>query len=157
MTRTSRPVVAARAGAWASAVLLTACALIGPPLQKPQLSLVGVELKGAQLMEQRLVVRLRVQNPNDRALPIRTIECAMELAGERFGNATSAAAFTVPARGEAVFDMNVTTHLVSLYNLLPLLVTRGEPLPYRLVGTVSTELALLRSIPFDEAGELRLR
>jgi LEA14-like dessication related protein len=158
MARASRSAVAALAGALASAVLLAACALIGPPLQKPQLSLVGVELRQAQLMEQRFVVRLRVQNPNDRALPIRGIECAMELAGERFGNGTSAAAFTVPARGEAVFDMLVVTNLAaSLSRLLPQLTDAREPLDYRLVGTVSTDLAFLRSIPFDQRGELYLR
>jgi LEA14-like dessication related protein len=157
MTRTSRPVVAARAGAWAGTVLLGACALVAPPLQKPQLSLVSVELEEAQLVEQRFVVRLRVQNPNDRALPVRGIECAMELAGERFGNGTSAAPFTVPARGAAVFDMIVATRLAGLYRLLPQLVEPREPLAYRLVGTVSTDLAFLRSIPFDEAGQLRLR
>ena len=158
MPRTLRPVVAARAGAWASTVLLSACALIAPPLQRPQLSLVSVELEEAQLMEQRFVVRLRVQNPNDRALPVSGIECAMELAGERLGSGVSAAPFTVPARGEAMFDMIVATNLAaSLSRLLPLLTDARAPLAYRLVGTVSTDLAFLRSIPFDQTGELRLR
>ena len=158
MTRIGRSTAPALAGALAGAALLGACGLGGPRLERPQLSLVGVELKDAQLMEQRFVVRLRVQNPNGRALPIRGIDCTMELAGERFGQGTSAAAFTVPGHGEAVFDLLVTTNLAaSLPRLLPRLKDGREPLDYRLAGTVSTDFALLRSMPFDQRGQLRLR
>ena len=148
----------ALAGALAGAALLGACALVGPPLERPQLSLVGVQLKDAQLAEQRFIVTLRVQNPNGRALPVRAIDCTIELAGERFGQGTTAATFTVPGHGEASFDMIVTTNLAaSLPRLLPRLRDAREPIPYRLAGTVSTDLAFLRSIPFDQGGELRLR
>ncbi len=158
MPHRARGIDAAFVPALVSAALLAGCSLLAPRFERPQLSLVGVELRDARLMEQRFVVRLRVQNPNDRALPVRGIDCAMELVGERFGSGTSAAAFTVPARGEALFEMIVTTNLAaSLPRLLPRLKDASEPLAYRLVGTVSTDMAFLRSIPFDQGGQLRLR
>ena len=158
MPRPASRIAATLVAVLAGASLLAACSLVAPHFDRPQLSLVGVELRDAQLVEQRFIVRLRVQNPNDRALPVRAIDCTMELAGEHFGTGTSAAAFTVPARGEALFDMIVTTNLAaSLPRLLPRLKDASEPLAYRLVGTVSTDMAFLRSIPFDQGGQLRLR
>ena len=158
MPRTPRLSAVPLAGALVGAALLGACTLIGPPFERPQLSIVGVQLTDAQLLEQHFIVTLRVQNPNGRALPIRAIECTIELAGERFGQGMNAAAFTVPGHGEASFDMLVSTNLAaSLPRLLPRLKDAREPLAYRLAGTVSTDLAFLRSIPFDQGGELHLR
>ena len=68
-------------------------------------------------------------------------------------------ALVVPARGEAEFDMNVTTNLAG--TLLKFL-GRGSDAPgqsvaYRLTGKVSLSEGLLRSIPFDERGSFRLQ
>ena len=56
------------------AVSLSACAL-APRLQAPQLSVADVQLLGGDLMQQRLRVRMHVQNPNDRALAVQGIVC----------------------------------------------------------------------------------
>jgi hypothetical protein len=64
----------------------------------------------------------------------------------------------VPARGEAEFEMLMTTNLAStLWKVLPRLRDSSQPLEYQLVGKVSTDLAFLHSIPFDERGSLPVR
>mgnify|MGYP002778633212 CR=1 FL=1 len=134
------------------------CAAFVPKLETPQLSVIGVEVLDAQLLEQRFSVRMRVQNPNDRALPIRGLTYTMQLAGQDFGRGMSAKAFTVPALGEAEFDMIVTTNLAgSLLRILPQLERNPESLEYRLEGRVDTDLGLLRSIPFVEKGRLSMK
>jgi LEA14-like dessication related protein len=134
---------------------LAGCALFAPHVQHPNLSVVGVEVADAQLLEQRFRVRVRVQNPNDRALPVRGLSFTMELAGEDFGYGESANAFTVPPLGEAEFDTFVTTHLATtLFRILPRLKDSARPLEYRVVGKVATDLVLLRSIPFDQRGTI---
>lgn len=142
----------------ATAFATAGCAAMLPKLETPHLSVIGVQVVSTTVFEQRFNVKMRVQNPNDRALPIRGLKYTMELAGEDFGRGMSAKAFTVPALGEAEFDMIVTTNLAtSLLKILPQLEKNPESVEYRLQGTVSTDLGMLRSIPFTEKGRLSMK
>ncbi|HUO80722.1 MAG TPA: LEA type 2 family protein [Steroidobacteraceae bacterium] len=137
---------------------LAGCAALAPHYEHPQLSVVGVELKDASLAEQHFRVRMRVQNPNDRALPVRGIDYTLRIGGEDFGTGSSVSAFTVPARGEAEFELVMTTNLAStLWKVLPRLKDSAQPLEYQLSGKVSTDLAFLHTIPFDERGSFAVR
>jgi LEA14-like dessication related protein len=134
------------------------CALIPPRFEHPNLAVVGVAVESAQLAEQRFRVRMRVQNPNDRALPVTALSYTLQLAGEDFGHGLSTSAFTVPAHGEIEFDMTVTTHLATMIlRILPRLSDPSQPIDYRVTGTVGTDLPFLRSIPFDERGSFQIR
>ena len=154
--------VAGTARPWALAaltlVLLAGCTSLGKKLETPRLSLVGIQLQEASFFEQRLRVRLRVQNPNDLVLPVRGLDVQFELDGEDFAQGVSERAFDVPARGEAEFDMLVTANAATA--LLRILdKDRGgrlEALDYRIRGKLSTSLGLLRSVPFDERGKIEL-
>ena len=141
------------------AITLTACSAFAPKLETPRLSVVNVEMQESGLWEQRLKVRMRVQNPNERALPIKGLSYKLELAGQDFARGLTDASFSVPAMGEAEFDMNVTANMAAA--LVKLLGKRddslAESLPYRIVGKVSLSEGVLRSIPFEERGELKLR
>src|SRR5579863_9658581 len=55
------------------AIALAGCAL-SPHFETPRLSLIDVRIVSSELWEQRLKVRLRVQNPNDVALSVKGIE-----------------------------------------------------------------------------------
>ena len=54
---------------------------------------------------------MRVQNPNDRSLPVKGLSYVVDVAGKEFAHGDSAASFIVPALGEAEFDMNVTANM----------------------------------------------
>jgi LEA14-like dessication related protein len=142
----------------ALALLLYGCAL-APRLTPPTLTVLDVQLQGSDLWAQHLRVRMHVHNPNERALPVKSISYALEVEGEALATGESAASFVVPAQGEAEFDMNVTTNLAG--TLLKLL-GRGsgglsQPVAYRLSGKVTLSSGLLRSLPFDERGEFKLQ
>jgi LEA14-like dessication related protein len=140
------------------ALVLAACAL-APKLEAPKLSIVGVQIVNADLFTQRLKVRVHVQNPNDRILPVKGLEYTIEVEGEQFASGESAASFEVPALGEAEFDMNVTTNLAGA--LLKVLArgpdARGQEVSYRLSGKVSLSEGLFRSIPFKQQGTFKLQ
>ncbi len=149
-----------RTAALALALVLAGCSTLSPQLETPRLSVVNVELQQAGLWEQRLKVRMRVQNPNDRKLPIRGLSYTLQVGGEDFARGLTDTAFTVPALGEAEFDMNVTANAASaLLRYLGKRDTESSPdsIDYRLVGKVSLAQGVLRSIPFEERGTLRLR
>ncbi len=131
------------------------CSLFVPRLQPPRLSVVDVEVQKAALWQQKLRVRMHVQNPNDRVLPIRGISYTLDVNGQQFAHGESAASFVVPALGEAEFDMNTTANMAG--TLITLLGHGAESLDYHLVGKVSLSEGLLRSIPFDEHGTFKLQ
>lgn len=142
-------------------LLGSGCASLVPKLETPKLSLVGLELTEATLFEQRLRVRLRVQNPNDITLPIKGIHVDFELGGEHFAQGVTARAFDVPAFGEAEFDMMVTanaaTAILRIVNAGKDRERPRESIDYRISGKLSTSLGLLRSVPFEETGSIPLR
>jgi len=138
-------------------LVLAGCASLGSRLESPRVSVVGIRALKADLFEQRLEVRLRVENPNALDIPVRGLDVNVELADEPFAQGTSAREFTVPAHGEAELDMLVTAHAATA---LLRIATAGreerEQVGYRLSGKLSTRLGLLRSIPFEETGTLPL-
>ena len=137
------------------AACLAGCAGIGTKLVTPHVSFVGLKPLEANLFEQRLEVRLRVQNPNDLQLPVKGLNVDVELAGEPFAHGISAREFTVPANGEAEFDMIVTANAATaLIRILGSDRKTREEIPYRLTGKLSTRLGLIHSIPFEETGTL---
>jgi LEA14-like dessication related protein len=134
---------------------LWACAAVPVNLQTPDVEFVGMRALEANLFEQRLEVRLRVSNPNDRELPVHGLDVAVELAGEPFAEGVSAREFVVPARGEAEFDMIVTANAANAL----LKIASGdrksrEQIDYRLTGELSTRLGMLRRIPIDQTGTI---
>lgn len=138
-------------------MLIAGCAGLGTQLETPQITFVGIRAIEASLFEQKLEVRLRVQNPNTIALPVNGLDVAMELAGEPFATGVTGREFVVPAHGEAEFDMIVTANAATAL----LKIAGGdrqsrEEIAYRLKGRLSTKLGLLRSIPFEESGSLPL-
>jgi len=126
-------------------------------LQPPKLSVVSLKMQSADIFSQRLQVRMRVMNPNDRELPIKGIQYRIEVDEAELAQGLTQAPFVVPAMGETEFDVQVTANLAGA--LSKLLSRRGssDTLDYRLVGEVSLSSGLLRHVPFDERGSVKLK
>jgi LEA14-like dessication related protein len=136
------------------ALLLAACTSLGPDLEAPQLEVVGVQMLSTDMFAQRFKVRVKVQNPNDLELPVRGIEYTILMMGDSFAEGMSAESFVLPARGEAEFDMLVTTNFVSSFGRLLSRVGGGklENIDYELAGKISVEKGMVRKIPFNHRG-----
>jgi LEA14-like dessication related protein len=137
-----------------AAVSLAGCALFAH-WQTPTLSVVNIQLGHSDLWQQHLLVRMGVHNPNDRELPVEGINYTLEVNGEECAHGESGASFIVPAHGDAEFDMNVTANAAAA---LLRMFAHGyaAPVPYRIHGKVQLSSGLLRSVPFDQQGELPL-
>jgi LEA14-like dessication related protein len=143
----------------AATSMLAGCSLLVPKLERPQLSVVNVEVQKADLWEQRMKVRMRVVNPNDRPIPVKGLTCALEVGGQELAHGVSGASFNVPALGEAEFDMNMTANMAGA--IIKLLGkgndALGDELDYRITGKISLSEGILRSIPFEDRGKFKLR
>jgi LEA14-like dessication related protein len=135
---------------------LSGCALFVPKLQAPHLSVVGIELQKGSLWQQKLRVRMHVDNPNDRVLPIKGIIYTLDVNGQEFAHGESAASFVVPPLGEAEFDMNMTANMAGT---IVSLLTHGSDanVEYHLAGKISLSHGWLRSVPFDQRGTFKLQ
>jgi LEA14-like dessication related protein len=137
---------------------LGGCSLLVPKLETPKLSVINVELQKSDLWEQRMKVRMRVENPNDRPIPVKGLTVALDVQGQELAHGVSGASFNVPALGEAEFDMNMTANMAgALLKLLGSNNQLGDSVDYRVRGKLSLSEGLLRSIPFEDRGTFRLK
>src|SRR5262252_379602 len=95
----------------ASLLFFTGCSTL--KLEAPKLDVVSMKVQSADIFSQRMVVRMRVQNPNDRELPIKSISYTIEVNNAEFAQGLSDTPFVVPSMGEAEFDVQVTTNLAN--------------------------------------------
>jgi LEA14-like dessication related protein len=137
-------------------VFAAGCATMGKDLEKPDVSLVSIQMMSSDMFAQKFRVRVRVVNPNDLELPIRGLDYQIFLMGDSFAEGVSSDRFLVPALGEAEFDMIVTTNFVSSLGRLVSRVGGGklENLDYEIVGKVLLEKGAVRKIPFNKVGKI---
>jgi len=136
-------------------LLLAGCSQIFPKFKTPQLTVIDAQVVKGDLWTQHVKLRLRVQNPNSRTLPVKGLSYSIDLDGQPFANGVSATSFVVPAGGEAEFDTTVNVNLASAM-IRVMGRGSGEPIEYRLQGKVSLSAGLWRSIRFDQRGQFRL-
>jgi LEA14-like dessication related protein len=156
--KTMRP--ARAAFAWlalvAMACMLAGCAAFVPKIETPKLSLLGIQMMSTDMFAQKFRVRVKVENPNDLELPIRGLDYQILLMGDSFAEGTSTDGFVVPAKGEAEFDMVVTTNFVSSLGRLISRVGGGklENLDYEIAGEVLLDKGFVKKIPFSQHGKV---
>jgi LEA14-like dessication related protein len=137
-------------------VLLCACKSMLPKLEAPTITVVAIHLgPTGNMQQQQALLTLHAVNPNDRAIQIRSIDCKLELENTPFAEGKTAAAFVLPANGEADFDVDVVANLNSALVALAGSLGHGA-VGYRVYGEVHLQGSLLHSIPFDQKGRVKL-
>jgi LEA14-like dessication related protein len=116
-------------------------------------------LTSADVFSQTFRVRLRVENPNDRALPIKMIDYKLFLEGDSFAEGQSAAPFVVPAKDDLEFDMPIRTHFISSIGRLlsHIAGTDRTQIEYVFSGSVTVDMPFSPKIKFNEGGVVDLR
>ena len=127
-----------------------------PKLEAPRLSLVNVSMTSADIFSQRFIVRMHVQNPNARDLPVNGIDYKLFLEGDSFAEGVSNKAFVIPALGETEFELPVTTNFVSSLGRLVSRLQGRKQVEYVLEGKVLTDIGMFNKIPFRESGSVDL-
>ncbi|MGB7904426.1 MAG: LEA type 2 family protein [Steroidobacteraceae bacterium] len=103
----------ARTWPFLAALLLAACASM-PSHDPLEVSVAGIESMPGEGMELRLLVKLRVQNPNDAPVDYDGVALDLDVMGRDFANGVSDQAGTVPRFGEAVLAVPVTVSLMRM-------------------------------------------
>jgi LEA14-like dessication related protein len=142
---------------FALTVCLGACSLMAPKFNRPNITVIGIELRGGNLLQQTFAVRLNIQNPNDRPLPVHGLHAELNVGGEQIASGTSDRAVVIPASGESEFDLTITANLaLALLKLADRANQHADSIDYDLTGAASLDLPFLRNLPFHQTGTLKL-
>jgi LEA14-like dessication related protein len=144
------------AGFSALAFSLGACSL--PKLKRPNVSVVSVEMRGGNLLTQNFAVKLNIQNPNDRTLPVQHLHAELSIGGDQIATGVSDHAIVVPALGESEFDLKITANMaVALLKLTDKMNQHADSIEYDLTGAASIDLPFLGNVPFHQHGSFPLK
>jgi LEA14-like dessication related protein len=93
--------------------LVAGCASL-PGRDPLQVNVAGIEPLQGEGMELRLLVKLRVQNPNDAPVEFDGASLNLEVMGRSFATGVSDQAGTVPRFGEAIVAVPVTVSMMRM-------------------------------------------
>jgi LEA14-like dessication related protein len=138
-----------------AALALAGCASL-PQRDPVQVTVAGIEGLPGEGMEVRLLVKLRVQNPNESPIEYTGAYLKFAVLDKTFATGVSSEAGTIPAFGEAIVPVPVTVSVLRMVsNVVGML--DGEPVEkvdYELSGKLSG--GLFGTERFEAKGEFDL-
>jgi LEA14-like dessication related protein len=115
----------------------------------------GVEPLQGQGLELRMLVKLRVQNPNETAIDYDGVSVSMQVQGRTFASGVSDTAGSVPRFGERVIEVPVSiSALRALRSAAGIAQSNPEKIEYQLKGKLAGPL--FKSVRFQSKGEVAL-
>jgi LEA14-like dessication related protein len=116
----------------------------------------GVEPLQGQGLELRMLVKLRIQNPNDLPLDFNGVSVQMDVQGKRFATGVSDAVGSVPRFGETIVSVPVSISVFRIVRQAMDVVTneyRGK-IEYEMTGRLAGPA--FTSVRFNSKGEFTL-
>jgi LEA14-like dessication related protein len=135
--------------------LLLCVAACTPKFERPNITVVSIEMQHGNLLQQSFLVKFHIQNPNDRALPVKGLHADLSIGGDPIASGVSSRAFVVPPLGETDFDMTITANMAMA--LLKLANQHTDTIDYEVTGAASLDLAFLDNLPFRQSGSFSLK
>lgn len=121
-----------------------------------QVTVAGIEPLQGQGLELRMLVKLRVQNPNDAPVDYNGVAVEMDVQGKTFATGVSDASGSVPRFGDAIISVPVTVSAFRMARQAVDVIRRGG------TGTITYEMKgklngpAFSSMRFRTQGELDL-
>ena len=135
--------------------VLSACSSLNALEHEPRVSLVNLKPVQIQLLEQRYLATIRIQNPNPVALPVRGLEYAISINGSQFADGVSSQKITIPAYGEKTIELGVTSTIIKLLDQIRRFSESEGTITYGISGTLGIE-GIGGGIEFRRDGEIDL-
>jgi len=136
--------------------LLIGCATVDNA-KPPSIQLSNIRLGNGGLLNQELLIEIRIGNPNDFELPLTGLTFELEVNGQPFADGLSNTAVTVPRLGYATVPVTGNTNILSVFRQLMFL-GKSDTITYRLHGTAYVgRLGINRSVPYERKGKLSLQ
>lgn len=141
-------------------VVLTCCAAMNgctafarKIIQEPKVTLAHVGIKDVGLNGATLLVGVQVDNPNPFSLRVDALRYDVEIGGKLLSSSELPGAATVPAHGIQIVEIPVPIKFQDLFASALDFFSKSSS-SYRIKG--EARFGLLK-VPFDQAGDLKLR
>ncbi len=136
---------------------LGGCAAMHTHYSAPQVSLVQLTLRRVSVFQQQFLATLLVTNPNQIALPVKSMQYRLAVNGEAFASGISDKAFTVPSMGSKRVSVTVnTTTLAWMRQLSALGSVSPRKVRYRVTGTIHPGSWFSPAVPFSYDGSVSM-
>jgi LEA14-like dessication related protein len=134
---------------------LGACATL-PQSDPVQVTIAGVESLPGEGLEVRMLVKLRVQNPNDQAIAFNGAYVRLDVMNKVFASGVSGEGGSVPRFGETLVAVPVTVSVLRMARQV-MGALDGRPV-HKVVYVMSGKLNTtgFRSVRFKSQGEFRM-
>ena len=138
--------------------LITSCATSSELIQSPSVSLNGIRMSQFNYTGQTFVLSFDVSNPNPYPLPVKYVRYHLQLAEARFASGETPSDFSVPASGEGAFDLSVELNILKSAPQVASLLRggMGEPVPYKLSGSLGIDIPFVEPVPFSTSGVITI-
>jgi len=134
-------------------LLISGCA--GLRLQAPAVTVADMQVVEANLLEQRFVFKLRVQNPNDRDIPVTGMSFEIEINDEPFARGVSSKTATLPRLSETMLEVAAVSDLAGMLRQIGVLRRGGKnSVSYKIRGRLFT--GFLADLNFENKGVLSI-
>ncbi|HGM5580674.1 TPA: LEA type 2 family protein [Pseudomonas putida] len=126
----------------------------GDDWREPEVHLVRVETVKARLHQQEFILHLRIDNPNDSRLFIRSLSYAIRLNDLLLVQDEESVWRSVGGHARRTFKITARTNLWQHLKPLAKLLKSGVPLHYTLQGELNTGLINQRDLHLSRSGEI---
>ncbi|SEE54590.1 LEA type 2 family protein [Pseudomonas coleopterorum] len=142
-----------------SVLALTGCATwFTGNYEDPKVHLVKVEVVKANLLQQRFILRFRIDNPNRRSLPVRGMSYSVRLEDMLLSEGETSDWFSVAGRSGEYYEVPVRTNLWQhVRELSKLLKHPDRPIRYELRGELRTGVLFGHDVVLNHTGEINAR
>jgi len=140
----------------AVASALSTCATM-PGREPVQVTVADIESIPGQDLEVRMLVKLRVQNPNDTPIEYNGVYLKLEVLGKTFATGVSNEHGNIPRFGESIVSVPVTVSMLRMGLYALSMLSSGTPVDkvkYKMTGDLNGPV--FGSTKFQAEGELTL-
>ncbi|MBT3013429.1 MAG: LEA type 2 family protein [Candidatus Thiodiazotropha sp. (ex Lucina pensylvanica)] len=136
--------------------ILSGCASLQTQEERIRVTIADLKPLESTLMEQRYLVKIRLQNRSKEELNIDGMSFDLDLNGKRFASGVSNQVATVQGFSESILEVKLSSTVFGLIKQFGALQDRqNRTFDYQISGSLSTPDSML-SLPFNEQGEINL-
>jgi LEA14-like dessication related protein len=157
MTMTSSRTLRRLAAGTLLLIVASTSVVFAAGLTAPAISIAGIHSPTLSTEGAQLICSVRVENPNDVALPVSGGNVNLKLAGSPAAKGRLLEGITIPARGARDVELLVDLDMAATISWLPMFMdNKAFTLPFEVDGFVDVDHADLGRVVFHETGDVSM-
>ncbi|MEW8505881.1 MAG: LEA type 2 family protein [Candidatus Thiodiazotropha sp.] len=137
-------------------LILSGCASLQMQEERIRVTIADLKPLESTLMEQRYLVKIRLQNRSKEELKIDGMSFDLDLNGKRFASGVSSQEASVAGFSESILEVELSSTVFGLIKQFSALQDRKNgSFDYQISGSLSSPDSML-TLPFSEQGEINL-